>query len=148
MVSADTPDLAEDFKCLPVESKELLDKNWKDGQDHDCQWYFKAKEFKAGVCNLKEAADNCPTSCGSKQECYQSGSSEYKIYFAWDRIRLMENAHTNGSLCLGTNENKAQVVQKCRDWMASGEIGTLGGRGVSEEHDAALWHWMDTVWQV
>ena len=50
------------------------------------QWYFNAKRIKEKVCELKEAAENCPTSCGSKQECFggvNEGADD--IFFTWDR---------------------------------------------------------------
>jgi hypothetical protein len=52
---------------------------------------------------------------------------------------------TNGSLCLGDDMKKEDVVNECKLWMASKRIGSLGGRGVGAAHDQALHHWLDAV---
>ena len=55
--------------------------------------------------------------------------------------------HANGTLCLGHHIDADDVVKECKLWMAGGRTGSLGGRGVSEEHDAAIFHWLDAVFQ-
>lgn len=60
----------------------------------------------------------------------------------WDTTHLVVPTHVNGSVCLGQDLKKKDIVQECKTWMASKKIGTLGGRGVSNEHDTALYHWL------
>jgi len=55
--------------------------------------------------------------------------------------------HANGTLCLGHHIDADDVVKECKLWMAGGRTGSLGGRGVSEEHDEAIFHWLDAVFQ-
>ena len=65
----------------------------------------------------------------------------------------------NGSLCLGKSTSKSSVVQRCKDWLASGDLGSLGGRGGGDEpisvgvpnmwksaEDEELRIWLDSVW--
>jgi len=77
------PLLHSKFRCYPAESPELIDENWKDGLDHDCQWFYNAKVLTPKVCELQGAADNCVTSCNSKQECYTSGTHTGTGLFAY-----------------------------------------------------------------
>ena len=119
------------------------------------QWYFNAKTTKPVVCDYNEAAQNCAASCQSQQECFRGIPPEEKIYFAWDRIRLVVPAHVNGSLCLGQDLKKNDIVQECKTWMASMSPGTLKDRfpsesirmgpGVSDDdtkRDRDLYHWL------
>jgi len=91
----------------------MKDKTWTDAHEHDCLWFYQAKEDKPAVCNLKAAADNCAISCQSKQECF-AHSEVYPTYFTWDRTRLIKPKHADGSVCLGIGLSKAKVVAECR----------------------------------
>ena len=154
-----TPLLDSLFKCLPPSSPDLVDTAWTDGRGRDCQWYFNAKQVDPRVCDLMEAAKHCPNSCASRTECFTDiQAAAPPVYFAFDRTRLMVPKHANGSLCLGSTFKRQKIVQQCKDWLASGELGSLGGRGgrddpVAEdtrkwmrEHDRAISQWLDTVW--
>jgi len=79
------------------------------------------------VCNLKGASENCPASCGSKQECF-SNQNLNQVYFAWDRIRLISPTNGNGSLCLGQGFDKNTVVKECKSWLESLAVGLNGER--------------------
>ena len=161
LAQAPTPLLQAKYKCLPPSSPDLLDTDWQDSQGRDCQWYYNARQKNPVMCDLAEAIEKCPTSCESRTECFSGvKSASNKVYFAFDRVRLIDAdvSHPNGSLCLGNTYTRQDIVQQCRDWLASGEIGSLGGRtgaGVSRDtgqyknvHDRALSHWLDTVLHV
>ena len=54
------------------------------------------------ICDLVEAAKQCPIACTSRQECYhQPDKLVSKVKFAFDSIQLITNSHPNGTVCLG-----------------------------------------------
>ena len=137
------PSSFKDTGCLPYTSPLLEDQRFKDNLGHDCKWYHQAKAVKPQVCEYQAAAKSCVTSCQSRLECFEGNQTKReKIYFAFDRIHLMTPAHANGSICIGQGLKKKEVVQECVKWMSSKTTGTLGGRGVSAEHDHVLYHWL------
>ena len=75
---------------------------------------------------------NCPISCQSRQECFtrppEGGAA--KKYFVWDRTRLINMETLNGTICLGSQLEKAKLVGECKDWFASNKV-DLGGNGLN-----------------
>ena len=135
LAQAPTPHIRSEHKCLPVSSHALADAIWTDTHGHSCKWFHEAKKLKAAVCELPDVAENCGTSCQSKQQCLFTPDFT-AVYFAGDRIRRLTPPAdpANASLCLGRSMSKAQVVAACERWLSGGELGSLGGRGVGEEH--------------
>jgi len=158
LAGATTSQLDSRFKCLPPSSSELLDTDWRDWGGRDCQWYLNARKMNPLVCDAAGAATNCPNSCASKKICFTGTQTCDSTYFVFDRTQLMVPKHANGSLCLGSTFQRQELVQQCRDWLASGELGSLGGRGGRDdpvakdsknwktEHNRAISQWLDTVW--
>ena len=83
----------------------------------DSEFYSKNKKEFPNLCSGKEVRENCPQSCGSKVECLDI-SSKPKAYFVWDRVKKIEAKHPNGTICLGSKQEAAKIVQKCRTWSA------------------------------
>ena len=89
-------------QCFPVDSPEMKDKMWKDEFGHDCLWFSSARKISPSVCKLNLAAQNCPISCGSKQECYTKPHEfVQKVKFAFDSIQLIQTSHAKGTVCMG-----------------------------------------------
>ena len=51
---------------------------------------------------------------------------------------------TNGTICLGSHLTKQGVVQKCKEWLASGSASSKVGRGLNEEVDATS-AWLESM---
>ncbi|EKX46141.1 hypothetical protein GUITHDRAFT_108175 [Guillardia theta CCMP2712] len=112
------PVLGKDH-CLNVSSPDMQDDGvWSDPYGHGCSWYYQAKQSTPAVCSSSEAQQNCPNSCGSKQECFKDFTAA-SPFFVWDRTRLIPAQSPNGTICLGSSYSKASVVAECRKW-ASG----------------------------
>ena len=144
LAQASTTSLLDaDYKCLAITDSKLADSIWKDSFGHGCDWFFTQSKLYPEVCLLDKAANECPISCKSKQECF-SRSAEPKRYFTWDRTRLINLASSNGTICLGSDLRREKVVEQCKTWVNGGK-GSLGGRGMSTADDKFLEGWLDSM---
>jgi hypothetical protein len=124
-----------------VASVALRDEVWKDSLGHDCLWFLKARMVQPSVCQLREAAAQCPISCRSQQECYAPRET-ITPRFVFDSIQRIEASSPNGTFCLGRHgkgypaaaaAEKASMLEACR---------RLASEGGDQEVLAA---WLDSM---
>ena len=136
--------LDENHKCLSITDPLLADSIWQNSFGHGCDWFFKKRQVNPAICALKKAAQECPISCKSKQECF-ARSVPKKRHFVWDRTQLITMNSKNGTICLGGHLTRLEVVNSCMKWVSNGGKGSLGGRGMSPEDDAFLKGWLESA---
>jgi len=110
-----------ELKCVSENSPEMLDSSWKDANQNGCEWYYTHKEMFPDICKLRQVQVKCGLSCRQSQACFPGMVDDsVQRYFVWDSIRRIEPKTVNGTVCLGNSYSKANVVQKCLDWVNTG----------------------------
>lgn len=64
----------------------------------------------------------CGITCPAAQECFQPRRAP-KVYWAWDRVRLIDSVGSNGTVCFGDGTTKAKAVEDCKAWVTNGRNG-------------------------
>jgi len=136
--------IPDEYRCLSIENKLMQDTTWQDGFGNGCEWFHSQRKTNPDLCLLDKARSECPLSCMARKECFNKREGK-KARFAWDRTRRVDMQGPNGTICLSSSLQKEAIVQECRRWVQSGELGATGGRGVSQDDDSFLKGWLESM---
>jgi len=116
--------LDETDKCLRASDPAFFDQEWRDAFGHGCAWYKENRETNPSICRSPLAATNCPIACNTRQECLSTAS--YDSVFIYDRIRKIEvnSLVSNGTICLGDDEDPVEIIELCRQYVSGTEVNT------------------------
>jgi len=121
-------------KCATSRDDSFSDKEWVDPFGHECDWYREqSRGGRPAVCAHPIAAERCPIGCKTRLECFNK--DDFDVSFIYDRIRRIESFGTNGTICLGTDEDKDTVVENCRKYVVSNR----GEDGETTDPKARMW---------
>ena len=115
------PPLKAQLRCYDLTAPEMQDTAWSNAFGQTCSWLADNRGDYPGLCALPAGLNDCPIACQTRQECFNNKLPP-KVFWTWDRIRLIGAKAPNGTVCIASSFDARKVVADCRQWVASGGL--------------------------